>query len=48
MKTICKIIWVTCESLHISLGKLAPYIFGGMIGRFPHKVKKTKEFIGGE
>ena len=31
-----------CETFNCSLGKLDPYIFGMMIGKMPHKIKKSK------
>lgn len=38
MKTFCKWLWNT----DIPLGRLAPYVMGGMIGRWPKKVKPPK------
>ena len=40
IKIICSFIWDMAELLHIPLGKFAPYVFGGMIGGMPHRVKK--------
>lgn len=34
---ICSWLW----NSNISLGRLAPYVLGGMIGRWPHKVKSN-------
>ena len=39
----CLAIWNTAEALHVNLGKAAPYIFGGMIGSWPRKVKETEQ-----
>jgi len=41
MKIIGYLIWNTAELFNISLGKFAPYIFGIMIGRFPHKKERS-------
>lgn len=43
IKFICTLIWETAELLDIPLGKLAPYIFGGTIGRWPKKIKNQGE-----
>ena len=40
MRTLCYWLWNASEYLGIGLGRLAPWVFGGMIGRWPHKVKK--------
>jgi hypothetical protein len=37
MRTIGYILFMTCEYLNFNPGKLAPYIFGMMMGRMPHK-----------
>ena len=39
LSKVCLLIWNVSESTGISLGKAAPYIFGGMIGRWPRKAK---------
>ena len=39
LQIIAFVIWVVAEKLDISLGCLAPYIFGLMIGHWPRKVK---------
>jgi hypothetical protein len=36
-KFICRFIWNVSEFTGIPLGKYAPFIFGGMIGRQPKK-----------
>lgn len=38
LSKVCSAIWISAETLHIPLGKAAPYVFGGMIGRWPRKV----------
>jgi hypothetical protein len=42
MKVLCRTIWSISEKFNISLGRLAPWVFGGMIGRWPHKKEETK------
>jgi len=42
MQWLGYIIWHTNEYFGISLGRLAPYVFGMIIGRRPHKVKRIK------
>ena len=37
MRFIFTIIWRISEEYHIPLGRFAPYVFGAMIGRWPHK-----------
>lgn len=39
VRRICSLIWDFAESRKINLGPLAPWIFGGMIGRRPRRVK---------
>lgn len=39
MKTLCKLIWNFSEEHGIPLGRLAPWVFGGMIGRMPKRVR---------
>jgi hypothetical protein len=39
IKAICTALWNISEWAGASLGPLAPWIFGVMIGRMPHKVK---------
>jgi hypothetical protein len=39
MQTFCRLLWCYCEDRNISLGRFAPWVFGGMLGRRPHKVK---------
>lgn len=34
IKFICSLLW----NSNIPLGRLTPYVLGGMIGRWPHKV----------
>ncbi len=41
LSKICVFIWDFCEYHHISLGVFAPYVFGGIIGRMPKKVKNN-------
>lgn len=36
---ICKVVWRTKEFCGISLGRFAPYVFGGMIGRWPRRIR---------
>jgi hypothetical protein len=43
-QSIASIIWNFCEYREISLGKLAPYVVGLMIGRKPHKQEKRKKY----
>ncbi len=40
LSLFCLLIWNTAEALGINLGRLAPWIFGGLVGSFPRKVKK--------
>jgi hypothetical protein len=42
LQKIASLIWNFHELLGISLGKLAPYIFGLMIGRKPQKNDKRR------
>jgi hypothetical protein len=42
MKRICKFIWNFFEERNLSLGRLAPYILGGMLGSFPHRITSKK------
>ena len=37
------VIWNTCETLNLSLGKFSPYIFGLMMGRMPNKEKEEQK-----
>lgn len=39
MKIIARMVWDLAEYFNISLGRFAPYVFGAMIGRMPHRVK---------
>lgn len=39
MKFLATIIWRLAEVTDVSLGRAAPWIFGAMIGRRPHKIK---------
>lgn len=39
MRYICRLIWDYCEARRINLGWLAPYIFGGMLGRWPRRIR---------
>ncbi len=34
---LCGLLWVLSEEIGIPLGRFAPYVFGGMIGRWPRK-----------
>ena len=38
LKIICAMLWMSA----IPLGRLAPYVLGGMIGRRPHKGKSNE------
>lgn len=40
MRSVARFIWNNSERHGISLGRLAPYVFGAMIGRMPKKMKK--------
>jgi len=42
IKFVCIIIFELSELIGVSLGRVAPYIFGGMIERFPRKIKETQ------
>lgn len=35
---MCLLVWEASERTGIGLGRLGPYVFGGMIGRWPRKV----------
>jgi hypothetical protein len=35
IRAICRSIWLTSETLGIPLGRIAPWIFGGMVGARP-------------
>lgn len=39
MQSICRLIWNLSERTGVPLGRVAPWVFGGMIGRWPEKVK---------
>jgi len=39
IRWVFKQIWDFCEYWEISLGRFAPYIFGGMVGKWPKRVK---------
>lgn len=39
MGRVCAWIWDFSEYWDIPLGRLAPWVFGGMIGRWPHREK---------
>jgi len=43
MRLICKIMWNLSELFGINLGKSAPYVFGGMIGNKPIKIKRCEK-----
>jgi hypothetical protein len=43
VRFICRIIWEVTEFTGIGLGKFAPWVFGGMIGRLPHKIECPKD-----
>jgi len=45
IKLICTIVWEISELLNLSLGRFAPYVFGGKIGRFPKKIKEEKREV---
>jgi len=38
MRTFFRIIWQLAETLHIPLGRFAPYVFGKMIGSKPVEI----------
>lgn len=40
LSRICLFLWV---HERIPLGPFAPYVLGGVIDRWPHQVKKTKD-----
>ena len=43
IRFICKLIWDFSEWSGLPLGRFAPWVFGGMIGSKPHKVKQEGE-----
>lgn len=40
VKWFCGWIWWIAETFNLPLGRAAPYILGGILGRMPKKVKK--------
>ena len=42
-KWVGKEIWIFCEMFHIPLGRLAPIVFGWMIGCKGRKVKDEQK-----
>ena len=41
MKSIAKMIWKLAEKYHVNLGKLSPWVFAVMIGRWPYKINRN-------
>lgn len=37
MRMIFRSVWNFCERFNVDPGPMAPWVFGGMIGRMPHK-----------
>lgn len=38
---LCVKLWDFAERKQLSLGRLAPYVFGGMLWRWPHKTPNS-------
>ncbi len=40
LQVLARIVWVLAETWRVSLRRLAPYVFGLMIGHWPHRMNK--------
>ncbi len=41
LKWVCLSLWQAGEAGWIPLGNLTPYVLGGILGRWPHKRRKS-------